>query len=110
MKTEKTDVEPLAPAVCSADFPSLAQAMGYAAWLESAHDCFADRAAIVLYREMLRLRASLGAIHCHCRLRIDDFTFPAERPLFNSIISECEERIPELVSLEPNDQNQALTR
>lgn len=46
MKTEKTDVEPLAPAVCSADFPSLAQAMGYAAWLESAHDCFADRAAI----------------------------------------------------------------
>jgi hypothetical protein len=48
------------PRISAKDFPLLSRAMGYAAGLADCHDCFADRAIIVLYREILRLRRELN--------------------------------------------------
>lgn len=55
-KTSKVSGQPLAEPLCSVGFPSLREAMQYAQDIEGVHDCFADRAAIVLWREVVRLR------------------------------------------------------
>jgi hypothetical protein len=42
------------------EMPLLGRAMGYAAGLKTCHDCFADRAAIVLYDAIIAARAEIA--------------------------------------------------
>lgn len=53
-------------------------------------------------REIKRLRASIGAIHCRAALS------PRTSAL-NAVLSECEHAIPELATLTPNDSFRATS-
>jgi len=54
-------------------FPPLADAMDYADGLRTVHDCYADRAAVVLADELVRLRAELVIVRSNRAARTRDF-------------------------------------
>jgi hypothetical protein len=78
------------------EMPLLGRAMGYAAGLKTCHDCFADRAAIVLYDAIIAARAEIDKWE---QIACDKLSEVCRQIEKTRLVTEQRDRLAEALSL-----------